>query len=42
MTEADVCRVYITPAIKRAGWNNAFDKRAVYLYCGKDNRCEEK
>lgn len=35
MTEADVCRVYITPAIKRAGWNNALIKEQYTFTAGK-------
>ena len=35
MTEADICRVYITPAIKNAGWDDALIKEQRTFTAGK-------
>lgn len=35
MTEADICRVYITPAIKNAGWDDSLIKEQRTFTAGK-------
>ncbi len=35
MTEADVCRTFVTPAIKNAGWDDSLIKEQFYFTSGK-------
>jgi type I site-specific restriction endonuclease len=41
LSERDICTKYITPAVKRAGWDEMTQMREEQLYQGQDHRSRQ-